>query len=66
MSAAASPDPSTFDASIEIGAPPEAVHAAFFDASALRARRGTCGSVTPPAPLGVFAVEWPVDAGADP
>ncbi len=66
MSAAASPDPSTFDATIEIDAPPDAVHAAFFDAGSLRAWWGTCGSVTTATPLGVFAVEWPVSADADP
>ena len=66
MSPSSSPDPSGFDAVVEIEAPPDVVHAAFFDAAALRAWWGVHGSVTTPKPLGIFAVEWPVAPDSDP
>lgn len=48
----------SFEHTIAIAAPPQAVFDAFFDAAALSVWWQALRSVTTPVPLGVFAVEW--------
>jgi len=50
--------PPSFDVTIEIGAGPARVFAAFFDPVALRAWWLVSRSVTTPRVLGVYALEW--------
>ena len=64
MGAGTSADPTGFDCSLDIAAPPEAVYAAFFAPDRLRAWWEVHGSVTTARPLGIYALEW--DASAEP
>lgn len=66
MTRGESPDPVDFDATIDIEASPDAVHAAFFSAESLADWLGARASVTTPRPMGVYAVEWPTADDADP
>ena len=50
--------PLTFEHTIEITAPPDAVLEAFFNPAALEIWWDTLRSVTTPRPLGVYAIEW--------
>jgi len=49
----------SLDLTAVIGAPPDVVMKAFFDADALRTWWQVAHSVTTPRPLGPYAIEWP-------
>lgn len=67
MAAATSPPQySGFEHAILIRASPERVLDAFFDPEGLATWWLTLRSVTTPRPLGIYAVEWPPTAEADP
>ncbi len=66
MSAPANSHAAGFDHAILIRAAPERVLAAFFDPAALSVWWLAERSVTTARPLGVYAVEWPPTADADP
>ena len=59
-------EPSAFDCTVEIPAPPEVVLSAFFSPDRLREWWQARASITTPCPLGIYAIEWPTEATADP
>ena len=65
MSPGAPPDPSAFDATLEIAAEPDRVFAAFFDLDDLQAWWGVVSAVVTPRPLGIFSLAWPTHGHDD-
>ena len=58
-------DPCAFDCTLDIAAPAETVYAAFFAPDHLAAWWGVRASVTVARPLGVYALDWPLEPETD-
>lgn len=55
----------SFEHTLAVAAPPEAVFQAFFDAAALAVWWQAVRSVTTPVPMGAYAVEWRASEWSD-